>query len=1545
MNIPETDSARWKQLDELLDAVLNLPSDQRSSFLDRACGGDEALRKKIDPFLELDDRPDSFFESPAFQVTNPEMGTSDVSLLLRGKPQSTPLLRSGKLIAGRYEIHSRLGKGGMGEVWHAYDVKLRLDVALKSLRLDFEGSQDPLEFLRREVRIAREVISPNVCRIFDLVSSEDGELISMEFVDGITLMEMLGQKGPLDLRDAIDIAAQFLAGLDAVHAAGLVHRDLKPENIMITRTGRVVVMDLGIAQPQAQAGGIISGTLPYMSPEQRAGEQVDARSDIFSAGVVLAEMIHTKGAQSKDTREKIWQAIRNDPIQLPESAWKEIITRAVSPEKEDRFESAFALSLALEEIAVRAERIEDRTPYPGLASYSSGNSEYFFGREQEVETIIRKLQQLHMMAIIGPSGAGKTSFLQAGLIPALPKDWRYVFLHPGGAPMINLQQSLTPILVGDEEANARISHFEEPDTAIWILNRLRQAHSEFVLIVDRFEELFTLSSRDVQSQFAELLERATLEANVRVLLVMRDDFFTLCNEYPALAPIFSEVTPMLSLNGAALRRALLQPALKCGYKFEDETLVHNILADVEKEKGALPLLAFAASLLWEKRDRATGQLTRKAYQAIGEVRGALAQHAENMMQQIGVEKEGIVREIFRNLITAQNTRVARDTDELLSVFAMEPAKMVAQQILRSFIDARLVTSFENRIEITHESLISNWPRLVKWRAQDAESAQMRDDLRQAAQLWNQKWRPKELLWTGSAFLEFQIWRERYPGGLTTLENAFAEAMSQHANRKRKQRRIVVATMFIVLLGVLTVISSFWHKATMARDDAIGQTRRLEANRLLTASSQSDGLPATKLAYALASLEYVDTPEGRRLALRALSEGPPAFIRKGTTGPETSVEFSPDGRWIVEGGAGALQLLPRDGRAPVILLSKKNAPRSTEPAFSVDGKYLISRSEQDQSIIHIWSVSQRKIVRTFHFEGATLPQVKTGKTFLLTDVPVPHQPKWSKTLIRTWRFGLEEPKVVGTLPMADVIAQDFDSEGRWIAYTKDRGIYLRSLDSSQIGPEKLVGLHGAEANDVHFHPNDNEIISSDAASEIRIWSLVPGTKNPVRVIPGIYKNGYGTKNWLDPKGSFLALRRNSEISLWDLTAPQEAKPLTFRHLEESPQSVAFDKEGRWMAIAWENNISLYPLTHAYPYVFLYPYIDGLNKDSWSFNVRFTPDGKSLLNAFSSGIRLWSMPGEKQLPARTLWKAVNGDIQPMDIDSLGRNVLAGTSGNQGVNLISITDGKALLLKSCLPATEQDSVSFSTDGKFAAAVGIHGPAETHGIQIWDLASGTCRVLEQSKGKASFAVQFSHDGSLFSGDIQGNLYHWNIKDDSAKVLGKGKGIVSKIAITNDSRYLAAVTLSTMRWADVPAVTSELVLYDLKEKKSFPITSHGNRLFSVAFDPDGTKLITGDVDGIVRVGPITGESPHLLLGHKDMIGDVVVHPDGKWIASTELFRPEVRLWPMPEGKPFFTLPYNEFLNRLRTLTNVRVVADNSSPNGYAIKYAIFPGWEKIPTW
>ncbi len=169
--------------------------------------------------------------------------------------------------------------------------------------------------LRQEVRAAREVLSPNVCRIFDLIEADGSELVSMEYVDGQTLLEVLQDRGPLELKEAQDLASQFLAGLEAIHKAGLVHRDVKPENIMLTRAGRVVLMDFGLARQEDSGAGTVAGTPAYMAPEQAAGLQVDARADVYSAGVVLAEMVSPDGIKSFESRQSLWEGVRSEPAE------------------------------------------------------------------------------------------------------------------------------------------------------------------------------------------------------------------------------------------------------------------------------------------------------------------------------------------------------------------------------------------------------------------------------------------------------------------------------------------------------------------------------------------------------------------------------------------------------------------------------------------------------------------------------------------------------------------------------------------------------------------------------------------------------------------------------------------------------------------------------------------------------------------------------------------------------------------------------------------------------------------------------------------------------------------------------------------------------------------------------------------------------------------------------------------------------------------------------------------------------------------------------
>ena len=524
------------------------------------------------------------------------------------------ILSEGQILGNRYRVRSLLGRGGMGEVWRSFDLKLRVDVALKALRQELLEDKRALEALRQEVRTAREVMSPNVCRVFDLVELEGQELVSMEYIDGITLADILKMRAPLDLTEAREIASQFLAGLEAIHESNLVHRDMKPENIMVTRSGRVVVMDFGIAKGLADRKiGTVSGTPAYMAPEQARGQAVNGRADVFSAGVVLAEMIAPNGLARHEQRAALWEGIHSEPPELPDSAWAPVLKRAVARRPEQRFAGAAVLARALEEVTLRVEDTEQLHPYPGLASFSREDAEYFFGRELEVEEMWKKLRRPHLLGLIGPSGAGKSSFLKAGLLPVIPTGWRAVVTAPGNRPIMALGEALVSEFSGDDEAVKQILRFEEADVAVSLVSEWRQQHDQVLIIIDQFEELFTQNPPEIQSRFAELLGRLALESDAHVLVSMRDDFLYHCHSHQSLHPILSELTLLGPPTGTALRRAVVQPALKCGYRFEDDVLVEEMVGEVGDERGALPMLAFAAARLWDHRDRDEGLLTREAY--------------------------------------------------------------------------------------------------------------------------------------------------------------------------------------------------------------------------------------------------------------------------------------------------------------------------------------------------------------------------------------------------------------------------------------------------------------------------------------------------------------------------------------------------------------------------------------------------------------------------------------------------------------------------------------------------------------------------------------------------------------------------------------------------------------------------------------------------------------------------------------------------------------------------------------------------------------------
>ncbi|MGH9938715.1 MAG: protein kinase domain-containing protein, partial [Blastocatellia bacterium] len=348
----------WKQIARLFDEALELEPDRRADFLAEACAGDDALRREVETLLAARDDAGGFLSRDAIELE---------AAWLAAERTAIP---SGQMI-GHFEALEPLGAGAMGEVYLARDTRLERQVALKLLPARFTQDAQRLRRFEREARAASALNHPNIITVYETGVDGAYHFIAAEFVAGVTLRQRLAE-GPLPLAEAIAVAAQIAAALDAAHAAGITHRDIKPENVMLRPDGVVKVLDFGIAKlaqssvPGQDAPnhsteqGTVIGTPGYMSPEQARGLDVDARTDIFSLGVALYEMIagHApfRGATHADV---IVALLEREPEPLsansPESPVEldEIIAKALAKDVTRRYQTAGELLTDLQAVKSR----------------------------------------------------------------------------------------------------------------------------------------------------------------------------------------------------------------------------------------------------------------------------------------------------------------------------------------------------------------------------------------------------------------------------------------------------------------------------------------------------------------------------------------------------------------------------------------------------------------------------------------------------------------------------------------------------------------------------------------------------------------------------------------------------------------------------------------------------------------------------------------------------------------------------------------------------------------------------------------------------------------------------------------------------------------------------------------------------------------------------------------------------------------------------------------------------------------------------------------
>jgi serine/threonine-protein kinase len=309
-------SERWREVDALFGRALEREPAERAAFLDAACAGDASLRREVEEMLRCDARAEDFIETPVFGVAAaligalPEPATQPAprspSAGAAASPRGSQSLPSidesrfvpGDVLADRYRIAGLLGRGGMGEVYRADDLKLKQPVALKFLPESLSTDGASLARFYQEVSVARQISHRHVCRVYDVAEAEGCHFISMEYVRGEELSSLLKRIGRLPGDKAVETARQLCAGLAAVHDAGVLHRDLKPANVMLDERGDVRITDFGIAALAGEAGGreTLAGTPAFMSPEQLEGRELTARSDLYSLGLVLYEIFTGKRA-------------------------------------------------------------------------------------------------------------------------------------------------------------------------------------------------------------------------------------------------------------------------------------------------------------------------------------------------------------------------------------------------------------------------------------------------------------------------------------------------------------------------------------------------------------------------------------------------------------------------------------------------------------------------------------------------------------------------------------------------------------------------------------------------------------------------------------------------------------------------------------------------------------------------------------------------------------------------------------------------------------------------------------------------------------------------------------------------------------------------------------------------------------------------------------------------------------------------------------------------------------------------------------------------
>ncbi|MER5215720.1 WD40 repeat domain-containing protein [Streptomyces sp. NPDC002838] len=1113
-------------------------------------------------------------------------------------------------------------------------------------------------------------------------------------------------------------------------------------------------------------------------------------------------------------------------------------------------------------------------PYRGLASYRQQDARWFFGRERSTDALIAQLRAAEptggLVMLVGASGAGKSSVLNAGLVPALrdgalddrnsdgssdangpPSE--VLQLVPGGDPVKELTRripELEPAVSALEEGAADAGDAVRDAVSAWA-TRENPSPGRPVLIVDQFEEAFTLCSDEADRRtFVQLLHAACTPAApgepppVRVVLGIRADFYEQCLRYPELADALQHRHMVLGpLTTAELREAVTGPAKAVGLELEPglaELIVREVSADGPRgahDAGVLPLLSHALLATWQRRKG--GRLTLAGYRAAGGIQGAVAATAERAWSSLDPPARTAARLLLLRLVRlgedTQATR-RRGTRRRLAEESTDPGK--TEESLEALVQARLVTLDADTVEITHEALLHAWPRLRDWIDEDRNDHLLRQRLEEDGRAWEGSNRDSSLLYRGSRLEQAQTWAKT--AGDTFLTRSAVEFLA--ASVRLRRRTVWISRGAVAALVVLSVVAvAAAVVAWQERDDAVFEQVVAEADRV----QYTDPSLSAQLDLVAHRLRPGD--EGTNSRLISIVNAPLATPLRGHTGAVYLTSFSPDGETLATASYDRTVRLwdVSDPSRPRPLGKPLTGHTSwvSSAVFSPDGRTLASAA--DDGTVRLWDVRDPRHPRplgppltghdgtiylvAFSPDGRTLASAGEDRTVRLWDVAAP-----------------DRPKAIGALTghTAAVRSVAFSPDGRTLATGGDDDT-VRLWNVAEPGRAKALGTLTGHTDLVHsvaFGPDGRTLASGGADDTVRLWDVA----DPARAAPiGPPLTGHTGPIWsvtFSPDGSTLAAASaDSTASLWNVSDPaypsQVGEPLAGSSGEM--YALGFSPDGRTLATgSGDSKVRLWSI----------PTSDMIGRSG-----AFRPDGRVLATAARDGrIRLWNVerPGRPVSLSGPFVLGDGGD-RSMVFSPDGRT-LAVLTGNRAVHLWNVADparpvphGPPLALRSRFMGP--DALAYSPDGRTLATA-----YDDRTIQLWNVGdpSHVTRLGRPLTGHRGYvnSLVFSRDGhTLASGSADGTIRLWNVTDPGRVArLGaplKGhSGPVNALAYSPDGDTLASGsdddTVRLWNLTD-PAEASRL---------GSPLTGHTEAVVSLTFSQDGRTLASGGNDNTVRL-------------------------------------------------------------------------------------------------